>query len=98
VPGSLVQEDLPRVFYLLSTNLNTAKSVDVGVCMVAGCFRVLGRCWLGGRKGIRPLKKLGSGGVLAWLSVLSEVQYVPWTPLGELIALPQTRCQSFNTS
>ena len=29
---------------------------------------VLRRCWLGGRKGIRPVKKL-RGGVLAWLSV-----------------------------
>jgi len=34
---------------------------------------VLWRCWLGGRKGIRPVKKL-SGGVLAWLSVWSEMQ------------------------
>ena len=34
---------------------------------------VLWRCWLGSRKGIRPVKKL-SGGVLAWLSVWSEVQ------------------------
>jgi len=34
---------------------------------------VLWRCWLGGRKGIRPVKKL-SGGVLAWLSVWCEVQ------------------------
>ena len=34
---------------------------------------VLSRCWLGGRKGIRPVKKL-SGGVLAWLSVWSKVQ------------------------
>ena len=34
---------------------------------------VLWHCWLGGRKGIRPVKKL-SGGVLAWLSVWSEVQ------------------------
>ena len=34
---------------------------------------VLWRCWLGGRKGIRPVKKL-SGGVLAWLSVWSKVQ------------------------
>ena len=33
---------------------------------------VLWRCWLGGRKGIWPVKKL-SGGVLAWLSVWSEV-------------------------
>ena len=29
---------------------------------------VLWRCWLSGRKGIRPVKKQ-SGGVLAWLSV-----------------------------
>ena len=34
---------------------------------------VLWRCCLGGRKGIPPVKKL-SGGVLAWLSVWSEVQ------------------------
>ena len=34
---------------------------------------VLWRCWLGGRKGIRPVKKL-SGEVLAWLYVWSEVQ------------------------
>ena len=34
---------------------------------------VLWRCWLGGRKGIRPVKKM-SGEVLTWLSVWSEVQ------------------------
>ena len=33
---------------------------------------LLWRCWLGGRKGIRPVKN--SGAVLAWLSVWSEVQ------------------------
>ena len=38
---------------------------------------VLWHCWLGGRKGIRPVKKL-SGGVLAWLSVWSEVQTCIW--------------------
>ena len=38
---------------------------------------VLWRCWLGGRKSIRPLKKL-SGGVLAWLSVWSEGQTCIW--------------------
>ena len=37
---------------------------------------VLWRCWLGGRKGIRPVKQ--SGGVLAWLSVWSEVQTCIW--------------------
>ena len=34
-------------------------------------------CWLGGRKGIWPVKKL-SFGVLAWLSVWSEVQTCIW--------------------
>ena len=34
---------------------------------------VLWRCWMGGRKGIRPVKNL-SGGVLAWLSVWSVMQ------------------------
>jgi len=38
---------------------------------------VLWHCWLGSRKGIRPVKKL-SGGVLAWLSVWSEVQTCIW--------------------
>ena len=38
---------------------------------------VLWLCWLGGRKGIRPVKKL-SGGVLVWLSVWSEVQTCIW--------------------
>ena len=38
---------------------------------------VLWRCWLGGRKGIWPVKNL-NGGVLAWLSVWSEVQTCIW--------------------
>jgi len=38
---------------------------------------VLWRCWLGGRKGIRPIKKL-TDGVLVWLSVWSEVQTCIW--------------------
>ena len=38
---------------------------------------VLWRCWLGGRKGIRPVKN-SSGGVLAWLSVWSEMQTCIW--------------------
>jgi len=41
---------------------------------------VLWRCWLGCRKGIRPVKKLKymSDGVLAWLSVWSDVQTCIW--------------------
>ena len=38
---------------------------------------VLWCCWFGGRKGIWPVKKL-SGGVLAWLSVWSEMQTCIW--------------------
>jgi len=38
---------------------------------------VLWRCWLGGRKGIRPVERQ-SGGVLVWLSVWSEVQTCIW--------------------
>ena len=43
------------------------------ICTVS----VLRHCWLGGRKGIRPVKKLSSE-VLAWLSVWSEVQTCIW--------------------
>jgi len=38
---------------------------------------VLWRCWLGGRKGIRPVKNM-SGGVMAWLSVWTEMQTCIW--------------------
>jgi len=39
---------------------------------------VLWHCWLGSRKGIRPVKKL-SGGVLTWLFVWSDVQICIWS-------------------
>jgi len=38
---------------------------------------MLWRCWLGGWKGIRPVKKL-SGRMLAWLCVLIMVQICIW--------------------
>ena len=44
------------------------------VCL---CPSVLWRCWLGGRKGIQPVKKL-SGKVLVWLSVWSKVHTCIW--------------------
>jgi len=47
------------------------------VLLLAICLQVLWRCWLGGRKGIRPVKNL-SGEVLAWLSVWSEMQTCIW--------------------
>ena len=34
-------------------------------------------CWLGGRQGVRPVRKL-NGGALTWLSVWSEVQTCIW--------------------
>jgi len=36
---------------------------------------VLRCCWLGGRKGIQPVKKL-SGGVLAWLFVWARCRFL----------------------
>ena len=48
---------------------------------------VLWRCWLGGRKGIRPVKKQ-SGGVLVWLSVWSEVQTCIWPSWCHCQSLP----------
>jgi len=50
--------------------LETPYSVNVCVCCTW-------RCWLGGRKGIRLVKKL-SGEVPAWLSVWNEVQTYTW--------------------
>ena len=52
--------------------------------IVCHVFRpsVLWCCWLGGRKGIRFVKNL-SGGVLAWLSVWSEVQ--TWISINQSI-------------
>ena len=47
-------------------------------CLQCLCLHLLWRCWLGGRKGIQSVKKL-SGGVLAWLSVWSEVQTCIWS-------------------
>ena len=51
-------------FFVILLNVNAVPSV-------------LWCCWLGGKKGIQPVKKL-IGGVLAWLSVWSEVQPCIW--------------------
>ena len=47
------------------------------LCLQCSLPSLLWRCWLGSRKGVRPVKKL-SGGVLAWLSAWSEVQTCIW--------------------
>jgi len=39
---------------------------------------VLWRCWLGGRKGIQPVKTEWWGAGAAWLSAWSEVQTCIW--------------------
>jgi len=57
--------------------------ISLYVCMYIPS--VLSRCWLGDRKRIWPVKKL-SGGVLAWLSVCSEVQ----TCMAQLMPLSLT--------
>ena len=46
---------------------------------------VLWRCWLGGRKGIRPVKKL-SGGMLAWLCLCQGADF----HTAQLMPLPLT--------
>ena len=48
------------------------------------------RCWLGGRKGIRPVKKL-SGGVLAWLMVICLERGAD-LHMSQLMPLPLTVC------
>jgi len=48
----------------------------IASCVVDSAFSAW-RCWLGGRKGIRPVKNWVVR-VLAWLSVWSEVQTCTW--------------------
>ena len=67
-------------FFLTESTSVTAKSCSASAtywirlriliaCPTFPILTMLWRCWLGGRKGIRPVKL--SGGVLAWLSVWS---------------------------
>jgi len=54
---------------------------------------VLWRCWLGGKKGIRPVIKL-TGGMLAWLSDWSEVQTCIWPSWCHCHSLPLASVKS----
>ena len=65
------------LFQLVICKKNEERGARGFCCMRSKVPSVLWRCWLGGRKGIRPVKKL-SGGVLVWLSVWSEVQTCIW--------------------
>ena len=51
----------------------TIHGYGTNISWLVGVPSVLWRCWLGGRKGVRPVKNL-SGVILAWLSVWSEMQ------------------------
>jgi len=59
--------------YLASSSGDTSGRLFYDVFTHVFWPSVLWRCWLGGRKGIRPVKNL-EWWVLAWLSVWSEVQ------------------------
>jgi len=50
---------------------------------------VLWHCWLGGRKGIRPVKNMGDGGGGHWL-VLMEWRLAGWTVCLPLLISPCT--------
>ena len=54
-------------------SVNILPYICLDNCSIAIIPSLLWCCWLDSRKGIRPVKKL-SGGVLAWLSVWSEMQ------------------------
>ena len=55
---------------------------------------VLWRCWLGGRKGIRPVKNMGDGGGRHWL-VQMEWRPVGWSVYLPLLIFPCTiKCRS----
>ena len=60
-------------FYIINVTFFTLHSIFYSMFWHSQMPTVLRRCWLGGRKGVRPVKKQ-SGGVLAWLSAWSEVQ------------------------
>ena len=61
--------------YRMSIAYTAYKHICVAVTITTSlqCFD----CWMGGRKGNRPVKNL-SGGVLAWLSVWSKMQTCIW--------------------
>jgi len=62
-----IKDWLTKILYGIRPNNYYVVYVSVDLPSVLWC------CWLGSRKGFRAVKKL-TGGVLAWLSVWSEVQ------------------------
>ena len=81
--------------HLGSLGQRAVKRVCVFVCILRN---VLWCCWLGGRKGIRPVKKCD--GVLAWLSVWSDKQKTWLVNIKHLMSLSlqnSQRMPKFNT-
>ena len=74
-PITRSQSSLSIWFVTLLTCLNSLSHFNCFFPFVVP--PVLWCCWLGGRKGIQPVKNL-SGGMLAWLFVWSEVQTCMW--------------------
>ena len=81
-----IKSGLFDLIFYFTTKLNITTATDASNASHSKIYRlhksvyvpsVLWHCWLGGRKGIRPVKNL-SGGVLVWLSVWSEVQTCIW--------------------
>jgi len=65
----------------LSSRQRTDLSQNVSsfIHMFSELSLVLWRCWLGGRKGIRPVKNwVVTGGLLVWLSDWNEMQTCIW--------------------
>jgi len=62
---------------LLSSCIHDLECFENILTSVLSWLSVLWLCWLGGRKGIRPVRDWVVG-VLAWLSVWSEVQTCIW--------------------
>ena len=69
------------VFLLVPAYLGCPRQKPLNGCV---CVCVLWCCWLGGRKGIQPVKKTE---LLAWLSVCSKVQTCI---MAQLMPLPLT--------
>ena len=72
-----------HLFYSCCSAADVCSAIKIATCSMYGMLSVLWRCWLGGRKGIWPVKNMGDGGVGHWLLVRME-----WRPSGWLVRLP----------
>ena len=91
--AGVVNRVLPRRC-LLTGRLWWQRLINVEIlwcdCIARWLPSVLWCCWLGGRKGIRPVKNW----VLTWLSVWSEVQICIWPSWCHCHSLPLASVKS----